>query len=92
MNSRVHALYMSIPVTCTMFAMQTAAGGSVRVIQAVAEGELKWQEGVNTVGTHVYLRKGPTVAELDGEIVKTLFEAAGYPVHEETRSAITAGG
>ena len=57
--------------------MQTAAGGSARVVQAVALDELNWQKGVNAVGTHVSLRKGPSVAELDGEIVKTLFEAAG---------------
>ena len=72
--------------------LQTAAGGSARVVQAVAVEELKWQKGVNAVGTHVSLRKGPSVAELDGEIVKTLFEAAGYPVDEDTRSAATAGG
>ena len=76
----------------TIVCLQTAAGGSARVIQAVAVDELKWQKGVNAVGTHVSLRKGPSVADLDGEIVKTLFEAAGYPVDEDTRSAVTAGG
>jgi len=64
----------------------------VRVIQAVPEDELKWQKGINAVGTHVSLRKGSSTAELDGEIVKTLFEAAGYPVDEDQRSAMTAGG
>lgn len=72
--------------------VQNAAGGMVRVIQAVPEDELKWQKGVNAVGTHVSLRKGSSTAELDGEIVKTLFEAAGYPVDEDQRSAMTAGG
>ena len=62
------------------------------MIQAMPEDELKWQKGVNVVGTHVSLVKGASVADLDGEIVKTLFEAAGYPVHEDTRSAMTAGG
>lgn len=64
----------------------------MRVVQAVAEDDLKWQKGVNAVGTHVQLRKGASIAELDGEIVKTLFEAAGYPVDADSRSAITAGG
>ena len=72
--------------------LQNAAGGMVRVIQAVPEDELKWQKGVNAVGTHVSLRKGSSTAELDGEIVKTLFEAAGYPINEDQRSAMTAGG
>lgn len=74
------------------FAVQTAAGGMVRVVQAVAVDELKWGEEVNAVGTRVSLRKGASVAELDGEIVKTLFEAAGFPVDQDTRSAMTAGG
>ncbi len=77
---------------CNVVVMQTAAGGMARVVQAVAVDELKWQKGVNVVGTHVSLRKGSSVADLDGEIVKTLFEAAGYPVDEDTRSAMTAGG
>ena len=72
--------------------MQTVVGGSARLILAVPADELKWQKGVNVVGTHVSLIKGATVADLDGEIVKTLFEAAGYPVQEESRSAMTAGG
>lgn len=72
--------------------VQNAAGGMIRVIQAVPEDELKWQKGVNAVGTHVSLRKGSSTAELDGEIVKTLFEAAGYPIDEDQRSAMTAGG
>ena len=72
--------------------MQTVVGGSARVILAVPADELKWQKGVNVVGTHVSLIKGASVADLDGEIVKTLFEAAGYPVQEESRSAMTAGG
>ena len=72
--------------------MQTAAGGSVKVVQAVPENELKWDKGINAVGTRVELRKGPSVPELDGEIVKTLFEAAGFPVDEQGRQAITSGG
>lgn len=72
--------------------VQTAAGGSAKVIQAVPEDDLKWEKGVNTVGTRVELRKGPSVPELDGEIVKTLFEAAGYPVDEQQRQANTSGG
>ena len=62
------------------------------MVQAIPAEELKWQIGVIVVGTHVKLVKGATVADLDGEIVKTLFEAAGYPVQEDSRSAITAGG
>lgn len=72
--------------------MQTAAGSSVKVVQAVPENELKWEKGVNTVGTRVELRRGPSVPELDGEIVKTLFEAAGYPIDEQERQATTSGG
>ena len=72
--------------------LQTAAGGSVKVVQAVPENELKWDKGINPVGTRVELRKGPSVPELDGEIVKTLFEAAGFPVDEQGRQASTSGG
>ena len=72
--------------------MQTAAGGAVKVVQAVPEDELKWEKGVSAVGTRVETRKGPSVPELDAEIVKTLFEAAGYPVDEQHRQANTSGG
>ncbi|KAL3130314.1 hypothetical protein ABBQ38_008146 [Trebouxia sp. C0009 RCD-2024] len=71
---------------------QTVVGGAARVILAIPADELKWQKGVNVVGTHVSLVKGASVADLDGEIVKTLFEAAGYPVQEDSRTAMTAGG
>lgn len=87
-----HQIIVPVTKEGNLDVFQTAAGGTVRVVQAVAEDDLKWQKGVNAVGTHVQLRKGASIAELDGEIVKTLFEAAGYPVDEESRSAITAGG
>lgn len=87
-----HQIIVPVTKEGNLDVFQTAAGGMVRVVQAVAVDELKWGEEVNAVGTRVSLRKGASVAELDGEIVKTLFEAAGFPVDQDTRSAMTAGG
>jgi 2,3-bisphosphoglycerate-dependent phosphoglycerate mutase len=72
---------------------QNAAGSSVKVFQAKPQDGLKPGPKINDVGTPVTLLRGATSNDDDNLIVKTLFEAAGYPVHEEgSRQAVSAGG
>ncbi len=69
---------------CTMgvCVQQEAAGQGVKVLQAFSKDGMKWQEGV-AVAARIALRKGHQASELDRNIVKTVFEAAGYLVVKE---------
>ena len=62
--------------------MQDAGGKGVKVLQAFSKDGMKWQEG-KSVAARIALRKGNQASELDRNIVKTVFEAAGYLVAKE---------
>ena len=58
-------------------------GEGMKVVLAVPEEELKWQEQGGQdgpEGSKVLLKKGSHTSELDRNIIATLFEAAGYKV------------
>ena len=61
---------------------QEAAGQGVKVLQAFSKDGMKWQKG-KAVAACIALRKGHQASELDRNIVKTVFEAAGYLVVKE---------
>ena len=62
--------------------MQDAGGKGVKVLQAMSKDEMKWGED-NPVAARVALRKGTQASEMDRNIVKTIFEAAGFVVVKE---------
>ena len=64
------------------YMQQDAAGKGVKMLQAFSKDGMKWQEG-KSVGARIALRKGSQASELDRNIVKTVFEAAGYLVVKE---------
>ena len=62
--------------------MQGAAGKGVKVLQAVSKDEMKWAKA-KPVAARIALRKGSQTSEMDRNIVKTIFEAAGFAVVKE---------
>ena len=61
---------------------QEAAGKGIKVLQAFSKEGMQWQEG-KAIASRVALRKSSQASELDRNIVKTIFEAAGYLVVKE---------
>ncbi|KAL3146853.1 hypothetical protein ABBQ38_014827 [Trebouxia sp. C0009 RCD-2024] len=59
-----------------------AGGKGVKVLQAMSKDEMKWAKD-NPVAARVALRKGSQASEMDRNIVKTIFEAAGFVVVKE---------
>ena len=66
--------------TCML--MQDAAGKGVKVLQAMSEDEMQWAKD-KPVAARLALRKGSEASEMDRNIVKTIFEAAGFTVVKE---------
>ena len=66
--------------TCML--MQDAAGKGVKVLQAMSKDEMKWAKD-KPVAARIALRKGSQASEMDRNIVKTIFEAAGFAVVKE---------
>lgn len=62
--------------------MQDAAGKGVKVLQAVSRDAMQWAKD-KPVAARIALRKGSQVSEMDRNIVKTIFEAAGFAVVKE---------
>lgn len=62
--------------------VQGAGGKGVKVLQAMSKDEMKWAKD-NPVAARVALRKGSQASEMDRNIVKTIFEAAGFVVVKE---------
>lgn len=62
--------------------LQDAAGEEVKVLQAISKDEMKWAND-KPVAARIALRKGSQASEMDRNIVKTIFEAAGFAVVKE---------
>ena len=60
--------------------MQGAGGKGVKVLQAMSKDEMRWAKDNPA---RVALRKGTQASEMDRNIVKTIFEAAGFVVVKE---------
>ena len=62
--------------------LQEAGGKGVKVLQAMSKDEMKFAED-KPVAARIALRKGSQASEMDRNIVKTIFEAAGFVVVKE---------
>lgn len=61
--------------------LQEAGGKGVKVLQAMSKDEMKFAEDKPVA--RIALRKGSQASEMDRNIVKTIFEAAGFVVVKE---------
>lgn len=62
--------------------LQDAAGEGVKILQAISKDEMKWTKD-KPVAAQIALKKGSQASEMDRNIVKTIFEAAGFAVVKE---------
>lgn len=77
-----HHILVAVTKDGSIEEFQEAAGRGVKTLQALSKDGMKWHED-EAVGARIALRKGSQASELDRNIVKTIFEAAGYAVVKE---------